>query len=246
MKIMGVIPARYKSSRLPGKPLADIHGKPMIWWTYHQALQAKELDDLVVAVDDDIVENVCINYGIKYIRTLSTHRTGVERLSEVSLKTNADMYILIQGDEPLIEPEIIDMMAKKVRSDSVNSICVHTFRTPIKSPVDAVNPTIIRIVTNLKDKILFASRGIIPYPRSAIDFDYCKTVGIYAYPRIVLLDYNNLTMGPLEKIEEHDIIRLLENDIPIYAYLCETDTISVDTQKDLERVRDIIVYDKRI
>lgn len=241
MRIIGVIPARYKSTRLPEKPLADINGKPMIWWTYNQALKSKELDDVLVAIDDKNVEDACIKLGIKYIQTSDSHSTGVERLSEVALNVEADIYILIQGDEPLIDPSAIDDMVRRVRNSPENRDKVHTFRTPIKSPVDVVNPTIIRIVTDLNDKILFASRGIIPFPKSAVDFQYYKTVGIYAYPRSVLIDYKNLKIGPLEKIEEHDIVRLLENGIPIYAYPYNTETISVDTLKDLDRVR-IIVF----
>lgn len=241
MRIIGVIPARYCSTRLPGKPLAEINGKPLIWWTYNQALKSKELDDVIVAIDDKGVEEACIKYGIKFMQTSNKHRTGVERLSEVASFVKADTYVLIQGDEPMIDPAAIDAMVQIIKNSVDKGEYVYTFKTPIKSPVDAVNPTIIRIVTDLNNRILFASRAIIPFPKSSVDFKYYKTVGIYAYPRSIIVDYKNLNIGPLEKIEEHDIIRLLENGIPIYAHPYDTETISVDTSKDLDRVRKLIL-----
>ena len=239
MKIVGVIPARYRSSRLPGKPLVDICGRPMVWWVYHRAIQAKGLDDLIVATDDDKIVEVCSSYGIKCILTDKNHRTGVDRVSEVSQKIDADYYVLIQGDEPLIEIESIEEMCRLVKQDNEPD-CVYTFKTPIHNPVDVVNVTIIKTVTDLNNRILFSSRSPIPYPKNSIDFDYYKTVGLYAYPRNVIKNYSELTCGPVEAVEEHDIIRMLENGITIKAFPLETDTISVDTEKDLQRVRKII------
>ena len=239
MKIIGVIPARYESTRLPGKPLADICGKPMIWWTYHQALKSQGLDDVILAIDDGRVEEVCKDYGMKYIMTPKNNSTGVERLSEVSNVIESDVYLLIQGDEPLIESSSISNMVKIIKEKSELKH-VLTFKTEIKDPVDVINPTIIKIVTDLFDNILFASRCPIPFPRSFINFSYHKTVGLYAYPKEIMNRYNMFKIGPLEKIEDHDIIRLLENNIQIKAYLHETNTISVDTLKDLDRVRKIV------
>lgn len=239
MKKIGVIPARYQSSRLPGKPLVDICGKPMIWWVYNRAIKAEGLNDLVVATDDERIVAVCNEYDLKCVMTDKNHRTGVDRLSEVSHKLEADYYILIQGDEPLIEIENIEEMCRRVESDNEPD-CVYTFKTPIHNPIDVVNNTIIKTVTDLNNRILFSSRSPIPYPKNCIDFDYYKTVGIYAYPRNVIKNYRQLTCGPIEAAEDHDIIRMLENGITIKAFSIETDTISVDTEKDLQRVRKII------
>lgn len=239
MTKIGVIPARYQSSRLPGKPLADICGKPMIWWVYNRAIQVKGLDDVIVATDDIRIAEVCNQYDIKCEMTDVNHRTGVDRLSEVSHRIDADYYILIQGDEPLLEIGIIEEMCRRIETDG-NPECVYTFKTPIHNPVDVVNVTIIKTVTDLNDRILFSSRSPIPYPKNSIEFDYYKTVGVYAYPRTVIKNYSKLTCGPIETVEEHDIIRMLENGIMIKAFTIETDTISVDTEKDLQRVRKLI------
>lgn len=239
MRVIGVIPARYKSSRFPGKPLIDILGKPMIWWTYHQAIKVNGLDDVFIATDDKRIFDVCEEYKMRSIMTSDTCPTGVDRLAEVALKVDADYYILIQGDEPLLEPESIEHMIDLV-NDNPEDNSVRTFRTPIKNPVDAINYTIIKIVTDLQDNVLLASRSAIPYPKGGIDFQYFKSVGIYAYPRSVLLKYPTLKHGPLEAAEDHDFMRMLENGINMKAYVYETETISVDTQKDMDRVKKIM------
>lgn len=239
MKIIGVIPARYKSSRFPGKPLADILGKPMIWWTYQQALKVNGLDDLYIATDDDKIFDICKNLEMKVVMTSDTCPTGVDRLAEVATKIEANYYVLIQGDEPLLEPESIEHMVDIIK-EAPNDESVKTFRTPIKNPIDAINYTIIKIVTDLNDNVLLASRSPIPYPKGGIDFKYYKSVGIYAYPRSILLQYPSLMHGPLENAEDHDFMRMLENGINMKAYKLNTETISVDTPKDLERVKKIM------
>lgn len=239
MRIVGVIPSRYKSSRFPGKPLADICGKPMVWWVCQQALKSEGLDDLYVATDDGRIADVCEEYRIKTVMTSESCPTGVDRLAEVALDVYADFYVLIQGDEPLLEGETISRMVKIVRRDPSDE-SVKTFKTPIKNPVDIVNYTVIKVVTDLNDNVLFASRSAIPYPKGGIGFQYYKSVGIYAYPRSVLLQYPGLPRGPLESAEDHDFMRMLENGINMKAYAHDTETISVDTPKDLERVRKIM------
>lgn len=242
LKFVGVIPARYQSSRFPGKPLADICGKPMIWWTYQNAFSAAGLSRLYVATDDQRIELKCRELGIQVIMTSCKHTTGVERLAEVASEISADYYILIQGDEPLLEPESITNMIRLVSLQSVNSRkpCVYTYKTRIHSPIDVVNSTIIKVVADLHDTVLFASRSPIPYPQSAVTFDYYKSVGVYAYPYQILKDFHLLSKGPLDTIENHDFMRLLENQIPIKAFNYDTETISVDTEKDLARVKTII------
>lgn len=237
--IVGVIPARYKSSRFPGKPLADLMGKPMIWWTYQRAFQTEGLEELYVATDDIRIERKCADFGMNVLMTSDTHPTGVDRLAEVAAKIVADFYILIQGDEPLIESQTISEMVRRISNDP-DPNCVRTFRVSIKNPVDVVNSTIIKIVTDLENNVLLASRSPIPYPKANIDFQYYKSVGVYAYPRPILLKYGSLKKGPLEKAEDHDFMRMLENGIRIKAYPWDTETISVDTPKDLERIKKIM------
>ena len=237
MKILCVIPARYESSRFPGKPLADILGHPMIWWTYENAKKCGL--PVVVATDSEKIVQVCNENGIDVMMTSDKHPTGVDRLSEVAGRTDYDWYLLVQGDEPLLESETMMSMISHIKKDSVFE-GVRTFKTPIRNPVDAVNSTIIKIVTDMEDNVLLASRSPIPYPKAGIEFEYYKSVGVYAYPRSVLMRYPELKKGYLEIAEDHDFMRILENGIRVKAHTVFTDTISVDTPKDLNRVIKII------
>jgi 3-deoxy-manno-octulosonate cytidylyltransferase (CMP-KDO synthetase) len=217
---------RHGNSKRWGKPLADIHGKPMIWWVYQQAKKVAELDEVIVAADDLWVYSVCQNLEINAVMTDDTHNSGVERLSEVAGETEADYYILIQGDEPLVEPKLISELAGLARRGEIGGNVV-TFRTPVHSPVDVVNNTIIKVIVGVDDNMVFASRSAIPYPQKSLDFTYYKTVGVYCYPRSVALAYPNLKVGYLEKAEDHDLIRLLANGIRIKSFERETITIKV-------------------
>lgn len=239
MKIVGVIPARYKSTRFPGKPLADLFGRPMIWWVYQRVKNVQGLEQIIVATDDKKIESVCRLYDINVIMTSQEHPTGVDRLAEVALNVDADYFILIQGDEPLIEPETISQMIYRIKAEEDCSF-VRTFKTPILNPVDAVNSTIIKIVTDMEENVLFASRSPIPYPKGGIEFVYYKSVGVYGYPKEVLIKYPFLKKGTLEQAEDHDFMRMLENGIRMKAYTWQTRTISVDTPKDLERIKRIM------
>lgn len=245
MKVVGVIPARYGSSRFPGKPLADICGKPMIWWVYQKIKQINNLDDIFVATDHREIMDECQSYHIPSIMTSDKHPTGVDRLAEVAAKVAADYYILVQGDEPLIESTSIQKMVDKVRVYQEKK-SVYTFKTRIKNPVDVVNNTVIKIVTDINDNVLFASRSPIPYPKANINFDYFKSVGIYSYSQIILKQYPRLKKGPLEYAEDHDFMRLLENGINIKAFEHDTNTISVDTPKDLLRVIEIMEVENNV
>lgn len=242
MKVLCVIPARYQSSRFPGKPLEDICGHPMIWWSYQNVVNAG-LEPLV-ATDNDKIYDVCIQNNMNVVMTSDEHPTGVDRLCEVAMKSDYDWYVLVQGDEPLMESATILKMVQAIEKEPTAE-CVRTFKVPIKNPVDAVNSTIIKIVTDLEDNVLFASRSAIPYPKAGIDFTYFKSVGVYAYPRDVLIRFQSLEKGYLERVEDHDFMRMLENGIRIKAHTVSTETISVDTAKDLERVRNIMEMKKK-
>ncbi len=238
MKIIGVIPARYNSSRFPGKPLADICGKPMIWWVYQQASQVKRLDKIYVATDDIRIEEICNNYGIPVITTSVEHVNGTERLTEVARKINADIYITIQGDEPLLEPTTIDKVIDVILSDP--SIPCATLKTPFINPVDIVNSTTPKVVCDINENILLLSRSPIPYPKASLDYIYYKPIGVYAFKKEILLMYNKLERGRIEAIEDIELLRLVENGIKIRVGITMSDTIAVDTEKDLKRVREYI------
>lgn len=146
MKVIGVIPARYKSSRFPGKPLADICGKPMIWWVYNQTLKAEALSEVYVATDDERIKEACDKYGINVIMTSDTHKTGTDRIGEVARKILADLYVNIQGDEPMIEPETISKAVYPFYDNP--DLQVTNLMTKIKDPVDVVNFSVPKVINN--------------------------------------------------------------------------------------------------
>lgn len=238
MKIIGVIPARYKSSRFPGKPLADICGKPMIWWVYNRAKLVTRLDEVVVATDDERIVDECKKYGINAMMTSKEHRNGSERLSEVARKTDGDIYVTIQGDEPLLEPSTIEKVLDTIFSEP--DIPCATLKTAYHNPVDVINGTTPKVVTDLKGDILLFTRSPVPYPKAALDYIIYKPIGVYAFKRDMLLKYGELKMGPLEKAEEIELLRLVEHGYKIRISEVESETVAVDTYKDLERVRRVI------
>lgn len=238
MKIIGVIPSRYQSSRLPGKPLKDICGKPMVWWVYQRAKLVERLNEVYVATDDARIKEVCISYEIPVLMTSVSHKNGSERLSEVACKTDGDIYVTIQGDEPLLEPATIDKVLDIILSD--DNIPCATLKTPFHNPVDVINSTTPKVVCDLNNDILLFTRSAVPYPKAALDYIIYKPIGVYAFRRDTLIKYGELTMGPLEKAEEIELLRLVEHGYRIRIGEVESETVAVDTEKDLERVRRII------
>lgn len=238
MKIIGVIPARYNSSRFPGKPLADISGKPMIWWVHDQLKRIEELSEVFVATDDLRIQEVCENYGIKTIMTSDQHKTHLDRLYEVSTKIDADFYINVNGDEPLIEPEAIRRILP-VAIDP-NSTYVSNLMTELKNPLEAVDFSKIKIATDVYGYGLYLARSPIPYPKGTYDFYFKKFVGVQCFTKSALEFCYAAPRGPLEAAEDIDEFRFLENGLKIKFIEANVTTLSVDTPKDLEKVREII------
>lgn len=238
MKIIGVIPARYQSSRFPGKPLADICGKPMIWWVYYRAIRVSRLQEVYVATDDERIADACTRYNIPYVMTSVEHRNGTERLAEVAQKVEADVYVTIQGDEPLLEPSTIDAVLDTLLSEP--SIPCATLKTAYHNPVDVINGTTPKVVCDVNNDILLFTRSPVPYPKAALDYIIYKPIGVYAFKRQTLLYYATLEMGPLERAEEIELLRLVEHGVKIRISEVSSDTVAVDTYKDLERVRQYI------
>lgn len=236
MKIVGVIPARYNSSRLPGKPLIDICGKPMIWWVYNQAKKLKILSEVIVATDDKRICDVCEKLNIKYILTSDKHRTHINRLHEVSEKIDADLYLCICGDEPLIQPHVIE----KVIPNNINDITVSILMREFTEPTEVVDPGNIKITTNKENICISLSRCPIPFPYKTIEYKYKKIVGVECYNKKALEFFVKTQPGIIEKIEDIALIRFLENGIKMHFHLVDTNALSVDTTKDLEKVRKII------
>lgn len=238
MKIIGVIPARYASTRFPGKPLADIFGKPMIWWVYQKASALKELEDLYVATDDERIEKVCKEYRMNVIMTKNNHPNHIARIQEVSNSIKADYYICICGDEPLINIESVrKILPKEVNNDEEIFIGA---RRKLTDPAETIDNANIKIAVGKNDLCMYFSRTPIPYPKGSLFFSYWKTVGIECFNKKALDFFVNTPIGEMEKVEDVDYLRFLENGIKIYFRETNSYSLSVDTPKDLEKVKKII------
>lgn len=238
MKIVAIIPARYKSSRFPGKPLADICGKPMIWWVYNQVKKVKEIDEVYVATDDTRIEDTCKRENILSVMTRDDHGSSTERVYEVACKIDADLYIVINGDEPLIDPEVIRAIIPKEKPK--DKMYVANLMTVIKKPSEVVDFTNIKVVTDCDSNALFMSRSPIPYPKAFIDYDYYKHVGVLIYTKDALKFFVETPKGYNEKIEDVNELRFIEHGIKLKMIEVEANSLSVDTPKDLLHVQDVI------
>lgn len=246
MKIIGVIPARFKSSRFPGKPLADIHGKPMIWWVYNQCKKVDEFDKVFVATDSEKIFAVCKDLEIDVVMTSGNHRTGTDRVGEVAKKYPANLIVNIQGDEPLIEPDTIRAAIKPFFNNP--ELQVTNLMTRITNPVDVVNFTVPKVITN-KDGIgIYLTRSTAPYPKGSNNFCYYKQVCVYGFKPEALeffceygLKYGK---GKIESIEDIEILRFIENGFKVQYIEVDSESVAVDTPIDLERVRTIFTQKK--
>ena len=246
MNILGVIPARYQSSRFPGKPLADIHGKPMIWWVYQKANQVPEFSQVYVATDDDRISTVCQKFQIPVILTSSKHATGTDRMGEVAQKIKSDVYVNIQGDEPLVDPAAIQAVLKPFIDSVEGSIDVTCLRTEIKEMSDLMDMTVPKVVVNEKKEAVYFSRLPIPYPKRSNQIKYFKQISVYGFRERALHAFCQLTRGEIELIEDIELLRLIENNIKVQMVDVPHDTIAVDTPNDLERVRKRAMIDFRM
>ena len=238
MKILGVIPARYASSRLPGKPLADILGKPMVWWVYQAAKQSPLLDDLVVATDDERILAVCKEHGMNAVMTRADHDTPTSRIQEVSCLIQADLYLQIMGDEPLIDPKAFELILPKELPDDPYYVAGVTNR--MEHPADVIDFSNQKVVCNARREILLISRSPIPYPKGTADFEYEKITGIQLFSKKALDFYAATPKSALEKAEENDLMRFIENGHTVHAVLSPYKTVSVDTPKDVDIVCGIL------
>ena len=234
MKIIGVIPARYDSTRFPGKPLADICGKPMLWWVYNRVKEIDEFSEVFCAIDDIRIQEVCDLYGMKYVMTNKNHPDHISRIQEVSEKVSADYYICINGDEPLITEEcILPVMPTEIYDSPYFGGAMRT----LTDPAEAIDPANIKLVVSNTGKCLYMSRIPVPYPKGSLDIAYKKYVGVECFNKKALDFFVGTKMGSIEKIEDIDHLRFLENGIDLHFSLVTSDSISVDTLKDLDFVR---------
>jgi 3-deoxy-manno-octulosonate cytidylyltransferase (CMP-KDO synthetase) len=241
--IIGIIPARFASTRLLGKPLANICGKPMIQHTYESAKQSKLLNDVIIAADDEKVAQIINNFGAKVVMTSKDIATGSDRIASVAQNLpDAKIIVNIQGDEPFIKGEMIDQAIEPLLFD--RSVNVSTLAKRIDNTQDLKSPSVVKVVFDYNNFAMYFSRSPIPYVRDArTNFDRIqraeiyKHIGLYVYRRESLLKFTELKPTDLEQAEKLEQLRMLENGFKVKVVVTEFESLSIDTQEDLERAR---------
>jgi 3-deoxy-manno-octulosonate cytidylyltransferase (CMP-KDO synthetase) len=241
MKIIAVIPARLASTRLPRKMLRQIHGKPLAVWVYQSVRSSALLDDVIIATDSDEILAACEKHGCSARMTSGRHRSGTERVHEISQSVAADVYINVQGDEPMVRAAHIEALAALMNN---SDIPVATLKTPA-SAEDIANPNAVKVVADKNGRSLYFSRSTVPYDRDGSHPKYFKHLGIYAYRKPFLDKFVAMPESSLERAERLEQLRFLENGIPIYVAETAYDSIGVDTEEDFQRVMKLLAAENR-
>ncbi len=236
MRAIAVIPARLASTRLPRKMLREIGGQTLIARVYSAVRSSPLLDDVIVATDSEEIMQVCRQHGWKAQMTSAMHRSGTERVQQVANSVAADIYLNVQGDEPLTRAEHIAALLEVMENPGVE---VGTLKTPCGA-ADIHNPNAVKVVTDLAGRALYFSRATIPCDRDGSGPRYFKHLGFYAYRKPMLDRFVALPESSLERSERLEQLRFLENGIPIYVGETPHDTVGVDTEEDLRRVEEIL------
>ena len=236
MKAIGVIPARFESSRFPGKVLADIHGKPLIQYVYEQALKSSALEDLLIATDDERVLKAVQEFGGRAVMTAKDHKTGTDRLREVVNPIDVEIVVNIQGDEPLIHSSMIDELVDCLLQNP--EIPMASLIHKIEDRQQLEDPNVVKVVKDKNNFALYFSRSVIPcLAAQGQSVSYYKHLGLYAYSKDFLFTFTNLSVGELEKAEKLEQLRALEHGYKIKVIETAFDSIGVDTPEDLEKVK---------
>jgi len=237
MKSIAVIPARLASTRLPRKMLREIAGKPLVGWVYEAVRSSPLLSDVVIATDSKEILELCRSHDWKALMTSGAHRSGTERVHEISNSIAADVYLNVQGDEPLVRPEQVATLLEVMKDPAVQ---VGTLKTPCL-PEEIGNPNAVKVVTTSAGRALYFSRATIPFDRDCTEPRYFKHLGLYAYRKPALDLFVSWPESALEKSERLEQLRFLENGIPICVGETSHDSIGVDTEEDLQRVTEILL-----
>jgi len=232
MKVIGVIPARLDSTRFPAKVLADLWGKPIIQHVYERARKAKRLDEVLIATDDEKIFDTAKKFGAEVVITSKKHLTGTDRVSEAVKKNNAEIVINIQADVPLISPLMIDRVAEVLSDNS--TLVMATLMKKIEKKEEFYNPNVVKVVIDKQGFALYFSRSPIPYLKD--NFVSYKHIGVYGYRKDFLLTFVQLPRSPLEKIENLEQLRVLENGYKIKMIETDYELIEVDTKEDLRNI----------
>ncbi|HKN76934.1 MAG TPA: 3-deoxy-manno-octulosonate cytidylyltransferase [Candidatus Acidoferrum sp.] len=240
-EVVIVIPARFGSTRLPGKPLVPLAGKPMIQRVYERAKMAALAARVIVATDDERIVKAVESFGGTARMTRPDHRTGTERVAEVAAREAGDVFVNVQGDEPLLDPVAVDTAIAALLEEPASAIA--TVATPIKTPADIMDPNVVKTVLDFDSNGLYFSRAPIPWVRdtaSKIQVRHLKHLGLYVFQRDALLEYPTLPQGELERIEQLEQLRWLENGWKIRVAEVEHDAVSVDVPEDVARVEKLL------
>jgi 3-deoxy-manno-octulosonate cytidylyltransferase (CMP-KDO synthetase) len=240
-KVLVVIPARYGSTRLPGKPLVSLAGKTMIQRVYERAKLAKRVHQVIVATDDERIVKAVQEFGGEARMTRGDHRTGTERVAEVAAHVEGDIFVNAQGDEPLLDPAAIDTAVEALLEDPPASVA--TVATPVKVLSDVMDPNVVKTVLDFDGYALYFSRAPIPWVRDTagkVHVKYWKHLGLYVFQRDALLEYPTLPQGELERIEQLEQLRWMENGWKIRVAEVEHDAVSVDVPEDVARVEKLL------
>lgn len=241
---IAVIPSRYSATRLPGKPLVSLAGKPMIQRVWERTKQAKRVTRVLIATDDDRILKAAAGFGAEAVMTRSEHRTGTERVAEVAAAIHTgdqEVFVNVQGDEPLVEPEAIDTLIEAIESEE--GVSVATLMVPIGNPADIMDPNVVKVVLDFDGNALYFSRAPIPWVRDRqgpVHAQHMKHLGLYAFRRAALLDFATLPVGDLERIEQLEQLRWMENGYKIRVAETEHDSVSVDVPEDVARVEKLL------
>ena len=234
-----IIPARYGSSRLEGKPLLKVAGKPVIQWVYEKAQRAKSADMIIVATDDERIFDAVKAFGGVVEMTSVNHKCGSDRIREVADRHPEISYIVnLQGDEPLIEPSAIDTVAKNVKDDDMADIS--TLIRPLKTEEEINNPNLVKCVVDNNGFALYFSRSKIPYERKSAETPFYGHLGVYGYKREALIKMTTLIQTPLEKTESLEQLRALENGMKIKTSVVNFVPVGIDTKEDFEKFKSIV------
>jgi 3-deoxy-manno-octulosonate cytidylyltransferase (CMP-KDO synthetase) len=243
-KAVGIIPARWDSTRFPGKPLHSIAGKPLLKHVWERCLRAENLDLVVVATDDMRVASAAFEWGAEVALTSRKHRSGTNRIAEVARKTKQFAYVInIQGDEPLIDHRLIDKIVQKLRSD--RKVGVVTAAHPFEDPADACSPHQVKVVLDLRGNALYFSRAPIPAPRNDNRSLFLRHQGIYGFRRETLLQFVRWKPSPLERSESLEQLRALENGVKVHVLVTATGSPGIDTPEDATALEQKLAHAKR-
>ena len=249
MTVVAIIPARYASTRFPGKPLAIIAEKPMIRWVYEGVQKASRVDQVIVATDDERILEAVRDFGGEAVMTSGMHPSGTDRIAEAAQGFDSDIVVNVQGDEPLIRGDVIDACIQPLQEGAKEPVVTPCVR--IRKLTDLHNPDVVKVVKNPAGRALYFSRSPIPFDRDRelheddlAQISFWKHLGLYAYRRDFLLQYSRMEQTPLEKREKLEQLRILENGYAIQVVETDYDPIGVDSPEDLEKIRDL--FDEKV